>query len=326
MQKATVNLLPRLSHRLLPRPSPAPRINPYQNLHQVQPRRWYEVPPRAWDSHVHDINPSHPTIPNAAYKPHTPTPSYYGGASWMEPFNPVYVQPSIYGTDNTCQLNALESKLEYKGADNARAVVAFDPLDTDRETLDEWHELGVRGVRINPKSGGARPSPAELKSLLGWYAEVIRPQETWALNLHVELDMAAQLEVLVPKLGVKVVLDHFGGLGSGGERLKAVRSGRAWQGLLRLMQNEDVYVKISAPYRITSNWEELEPFFRDLANVRQGRGIVFASDWPHTRFEDVDAERWIKMCLDWCGEDKKLKQNLFRYNAERLWDVEPGES
>ncbi|KAJ9649294.1 hypothetical protein H2199_000069 [Coniosporium tulheliwenetii] len=283
MQKATVNLLPRLSHRLLPARPPLP----------------VSIPTKTSTKSSHA----------AAYKPHTPTPSYYGGASWMEPFNPVYVQPSIYGTDNTCQLNALESKLEYKGADNARAVVAFDPLDTDRETLDEWHELGVRGVRINLKSGGARPSPAELKSLLGWYAEVIRPQETWALNLHVELDMAAQLEVLVPKLGVKVVLDHFGG----------------W-GLLRLMQNEDVYVKISAPYRITSNWEELEPFFRDLANVRQGRGIVFASDWPHTRFEDVDAERWIKMCLDWCGEDKKLKQNLFRYNAERLWDVEPGES
>lgn len=248
----------------------------------------------------------------------------------MTAFRPVYIQPSIYGTDNACQLSALESKQGRKSTADARAVVAFDPRDTDRDALNEWHRLGVRGVRINLKSGGARPSPTELRRLLGRYAEVVRPLETedsrslenWALQLYVDLETTGVLEELVPKLGVKVVLDHFAGLEGGKEGLQAVRRGEAWEALLRLMENENVYVKISAPYRITPNWEELEPFFRDLANVRQGRGIVFASDWPHTRFKDVDAERWVKMCLNWCGEDKKLRDNLFRDNAERLWDVE----
>ncbi len=301
---------------------------PSRTLHAPSSHPCLSVPPGAWDSHVHDINPSYPTIPTAAYKPSRS--QSYGQAAWMTAFRPVYIQPSIYGTDNACQLSALESKQGRKSTADARAVVAFDPRDTDRDALNEWHRLGVRGVRINLKSGGARPSPTELRRLLGRYAEVVRPLETedsrslenWALQLYVDLETTGVLEELVPKLGVKVVLDHFAGLEGGKEGLQAVRRGEAWEALLRLMENENVYVKISAPYRITPNWEELEPFFRDLANVRQGRGIVFASDWPHTRFKDVDAERWVKMCLNWCGEDKKLRDNLFRDNAERLWDVE----
>jgi predicted TIM-barrel fold metal-dependent hydrolase len=52
----------------------------------------------------------------------------------------VIVQPSTYGTDNACTLNALR---ELKG--RARGVAVIE----GKTSLEGMHEAGVRGVRVN---------------------------------------------------------------------------------------------------------------------------------------------------------------------------------
>ena len=89
-----------------------------------------------------------------------------------------------------------------------RAVVQFDPTDFDIETLQQWHHIGVRGVRVNLVSVGKTVDIAELTATLQQYADVISPLD-WALQLYIPLKMSEDLENLVPKLGVKVCLDHF---------------------------------------------------------------------------------------------------------------------
>lgn len=52
--------------------------------------------------------------------------------------------------------------------------------------------------------------------------------------------------------------------------------------------------------------------------------LVFATDWPHTRFEGVDIAPFAEASLRWCAEeDAGMAERLFRRNAEVLWDVKP---
>ena len=58
---------------------------------------------------------------------------------------------------------------------------------------------------------------------------------------------------------------------------------------------------------------------RELIRLRGRDRIVFATDWPHTRFDGVDIRPWMEKVLAWCGQDETLVDALFRATAEDLW-------
>ena len=64
----------------------------------------------------------------------------------------VIVQPSPYGTDNACTLDALD-RLEGRG----RGVVVIDERTSDND-LAAMHRRGVRGIRVNLETAGAHAS------------------------------------------------------------------------------------------------------------------------------------------------------------------------
>jgi predicted TIM-barrel fold metal-dependent hydrolase len=75
------------------------------------------IPYNAWDSHMHVIDPeNYPLHPDAVY---TPTPYSLSDAIKFEQAvgirNIVLVQPSIYGNDNSCMLDALRELGPYRG-------------------------------------------------------------------------------------------------------------------------------------------------------------------------------------------------------------------
>lgn len=144
--------------------------------------------------------------------------------------------------------------------------------------------------------------------------------KTWVLQLHVDLDVIEDIEPLLPELGVKVVFDHYGSPSALQSDLSQMPG---WSSLIRMMRSPLTYVKISAPYRLSKDpdYNDLEPITRQLFEVRGGGGLIFASDWPHTRFEGVEVMPFVEKCLDWCSDDETLKDNLFRDNAKELWDV-----
>jgi predicted TIM-barrel fold metal-dependent hydrolase len=51
-----------------------------------------------------------------------------------------------------------------------------------------------------------------------------------------------------------------------------------------------------------------------------GDRVVFASDWPHTRFDGLDVKPFVERCLQWTDE-AGLTENVFTVNAKKLWDV-----
>lgn len=247
--------------------------------------------------------------------------------------NIVLVQPSIYGFDNSCLLDALKQL----GPARGRGVVAIHPdaVAAQPDTMREWHALGVRGVRLNLQSSGKRLSPEELAASIRRHADAIRPWN-WVLQLYLSMRDVPTLLAVVPTLGVRVCLDHFASPDlrpfEEDEKVDTMASASlfdpysvygfpALSTLLREQNN--LYVKISAPYRLGNDpqMRGASALAHELIRVARNR-LVFATDWPHTRFDGLDITPFVESCLQWCDGDKELEDRLFRRNAEELWDVD----
>ncbi|KAL2809336.1 hypothetical protein BJX63DRAFT_365385 [Aspergillus granulosus] len=279
------------------------------------------LPSQSWDSHMHVVEPRYPVVADAAYKP---TPHTIHDAIAFESSvgieNFVLVQPSIYGYDNSCLLQALR----HIGPSRGRGVVVIDPANTNIETLEEWHALGVRGVRVNFQSSGIVPSRDVLRQILVEQARAIRPLG-WMIQLHTSMSVIPILEEIVPQLGVKVCIDHFGGPGlrrvlwEQGDSFDPY-SLAGFSSLISLLKAGRTYVKISAPYRLSKDEEYRDLILMIEEFLRQAPDrVLYATDWPHTRFSGIDIGRFTEMCLRACGSHA-VAERVFRLNAEELMD------
>ena len=284
------------------------------------------LPPRSWDSHMHVVEPQrYPVAPNAVYQPscsHTLSEAMALEAS-LGIENIVLVQPSIYGTDNSCLLEALQQV----GLARGRGVVVIDPTTMDLQTLTEWHTLGVRGVRVNLKSVGKEMSEDELTQTLLQHAELVRPLG-WIIQLWVPLHMLPTIERIVPQLGVKVCIDHFGGpelssslLGNEPNALAMLDPYTlpGFPSLVSLLRAGKTYVKISAPYRLSKDksMRDIQAIALELLRVAPRR-VVYATDWPHTRFDGLNIRPFTESCLQWCSSQPGLTERVFRLNTEEM--------
>lgn len=273
---------------------------------------------------MHVVDPErYKLAADAKYKPHAHT--LEDAKSFYSQFgiqNMVFVQPSIYGNDNSCMLDALRELTSRHG----RAVVGLDPHTIDQSTLQQWHVLGVRGARVNLVSVGREVTESELRSELQAYARILKPLG-WVLQLYIPLRLATPLETIVPDLGVKVCIDHFGWptlpdrYDPSQARLPYEMPG--FESLVSLLQKQ-TWVKLSAPYRLSKDpdMRDMDPIGQELIKEATDR-VVYATDWPHTRFDGVDSVPFMERCFEWCGNDSALIEKLFRDNAEELWDASP---
>lgn len=266
---------------------------------------------------MHVTSPAYPLAPGAAYKPslHDLKHAMIFEKS-INISNVVLVQPSIYGNDNSCLLDALKDL----GARHGRGIVGIDPTTIARATLEQWHKLGVRGARLNFKSTGTRFTQASLKQILNDYARVLKPLD-WTLELFVGMKDISMLEPLVADLGVKVCIAHFGApfLPPSGEIVDPY-SLQGFESLVNLLRKGNIWVKFSGAYRYDSDptMSVISVLAEELLKVAGDR-VVFASDWPHTRFESVDVKPFVELCLGMV-EKRGLIEKVFRDNARELWD------
>uniref|UniRef100_A0A8H7KCG4 Amidohydrolase-related domain-containing protein n=1 Tax=Bionectria ochroleuca TaxID=29856 RepID=A0A8H7KCG4_BIOOC len=284
-----------------------------------------QIPPGSWDSHMHVFDVErYPLLAKALYapKPYTVADAITFEAS-MGLDGVVIVQPSGYGNDNSCLLDALRQL----GPRNARGVVGFDPTTTSPETLREWHGLGIRGVRVNLRSIEWSPTEAELTSVLRAYADLIRPLD-WVLQIYVPLPTVKTLEKIIPELGIRFCIDHIGHppLNESGLQYAQTRNPYDLDGfasLIRLLQGKQTYVKLSAAYRFSqaTDYEDVAPIAEEVLRVAGRSRVVFATDWPHSRYEGLDISPWVQKVLEWCDGDKSLVERVFRDNARDLWDI-----
>lgn len=243
---------------------------PPPDAHPKRPSR-LTLPPGTIDTHGHIFGPDYPWNPKRGYTPPDALPQAYEALHRaLGVSRGVLTQPSVYGTDNRCMLDYVSRNLH-----RMRAVIAVDPDVTDK-MLEDFHEQGSRGIRVNIADPGGNPfaSFAEITALahrlkpLGWHIEFLA-------HVH-ELD---DWMVDIRKLPVDISIGHFGytpaGLGVAHPRYKAFLDyfdeGRCW-------------VKFTAPYRITGHeatpYADVTPFAHALAARRPDR-LVWGTDWPH---------------------------------------------
>ncbi|EXL52645.1 hypothetical protein FOCG_08434 [Fusarium oxysporum f. sp. radicis-lycopersici 26381] len=280
------------------------------------------MPNGSWDSHLHVLDPIRfPPIPGSyEFGTYTAWDATIEetrlGCSHM-----VLIQPSVYGNDNTLLIDTLKAF----GLNRALGVIVFDVANTSAAQLQEWNDLGVRGVRLNFQSTGDAPPAKELRDMMQRYADAIRPF-SWVLQIYIAMKDIPTIEPVIPTLGVKVVIDHLGhpdipkSNGSGTALDPHTLSG--FDSMLRLLKGGNTWVKVSAVYRLSQAlgplYTDLDPIILEISKAAPSR-LVYASDWPHTRFEGLDIKPWTSHLLDLTGERTELRNKLFRDNAQELW-------
>src|SRR5215471_7985252 len=164
------------------------------------------MPAGATDCHAH-IFCDAKAFPMSAGRSYTPdqalVPEYVALARRLNVERVVLIQPSIYGTDNTCMLAAMR-ELGFR----ARGIAVVDEKTADAE-LDSMFRAGVRGIRINLETTG-QSDPAAARDR--FQAAV---KQIGARRLHIQMftrpTVIAAIKDLVEASPVTVVFDHFGG-------------------------------------------------------------------------------------------------------------------
>lgn len=230
--------------------------------------------------------------------------------------NIVLVQPSIYGNDNSAVLDALRAL----GPKRARGVIVFDPSEMTASSLELLHTLGVRGVRLNLASTGKKPDIGAFKKTIQTYAALVKPLG-WMVQIYLPMEMLPALESTIRDLEVKICLDHFAQPTStqhgGGSHSFDPYTIDGFSSLIRLLKEGHTFVKFSAPYRVKLEGHELDAVAKEILRVRDDRA-VFATDWPHTRFEGLDIKPFEERCLEW-AEEAGCVEKVFSSNAKELW-------
>jgi len=153
----------------------------------------------------------------------------------------VIVQPSFYGTDNSCLFESLDQL-----GDSGRGVAVVDARSTSASILESYGRRGIRGLRLNFYSSPVTDVKRKLERSLSETLDIL-PREHW----HVEIiARGGTLSAAAPMLAgakVPIVIDHYGLPEDEGPESPA---GRA---LLELISLPHVWIKLSAPYRCSTD-------------------------------------------------------------------------
>lgn len=227
------------------------------------------VPPGACDCHHHIYDPvRHPYAPDdVRNQPPATVDAYRMLQSRLGLTRNVVVQPSAYGTDNACTLEALG-----QFGKEARAIVVVDASITAAE-LTRMHELGVRGVRFNISTGGTRDSRV-IRSLARRIADL-----GWSGQFWMSANDTVQLAGLLDELPSRIVFDHRAHL----PQPEGVAH-PAFEVVRRLIDKGRTWVKLSGLYLDSKAGD---PAYDDT--LRIGRAFVelapermlWGTDWPH---------------------------------------------
>jgi predicted TIM-barrel fold metal-dependent hydrolase len=232
----------------------------------------FDVPRGACDCHVHVFDPAH--FPYARERVYTPPEASLEALRELQSAlrldRVVVVTPSVYGTDNSCTLDAIRRL----GA-RARGVAVIGP-DTTAAALDDMAAGGMRGVRLNFETAG-ESDPVAVRRKLGAVAEQLRGRD-WHIQLNTSLPVIAALKDDLAALPYPVVIDHFG-------RAKAaLGTGQpGFDALLGLVRSGRAFVKISAAYRMAErspDFPDATPIARAIVAANPDR-VVWGSNWPH---------------------------------------------
>jgi 2-pyrone-4,6-dicarboxylate lactonase len=274
-------------------------------------RPTFPTPSGAWDIHVHVFGP--PERYSHVEKPHYTLPD--GTLAQYRRLMPqvgidrfVLVQPSYYGTDNSCLLDTL-----IDAGDLARGVVMIEPDISDAE-LDRFHRHGVRAVRLDLFKRAREPMAA-IKSYITEAAARVGPLG-WHLQFYAPGYVVRDLIPFFRTLQLDFVIDHMGYM----LEEDGLRS-EDFSTLLDLLGCGHCYLKLSGAYRIAKHrgYEFVEPVAKAIVE-RAPERAVWGSDWPHISYSDRDTGELVSLLERWAPSESTRRKILVD-NPKRLFRV-----
>jgi len=277
----------------------------------------YVAPAQACDAHFHVFGPAdrYPYGTDLRYQPpYAPLEAYLALARRLGFERFVFVQPSAYGLDNSCMLDAM------RGMDPAirRGVVDLDETSMTDATLAEWDRLGVRGIRVNispvrEKEAGLAasmlPRIARLAALareLSWHLDFLTPG--W---------LTSELMPTLRELPIAFSVAHFG--------LFPAKDGTRQRGFTDFLAlaadgSRRCWVKLTGVYRFSKapDFADVAPFAQELVAAAPGQ-LIWGSDYPHLSFHDrVGTIQLYDMLGEW-APDAAARKRILTDNPARLF-------
>jgi predicted TIM-barrel fold metal-dependent hydrolase len=279
--------------------------------HHDEPPPAFRPPPLACDAHFHVFGPAdrypHGGVnENLRYAPPLAPLSEFLELSKHLGFERfVFVQPSAYGRDNRCMLDAMREV----GIARCRGIVDVDENAPDA-LLAEMHAVGVRGVRINvspvkPSAPGfsetMRPRIERLDARcaeLGWQLDFLGPG--W---------LTEELLPVFARLRVPFTIAHMG--------MFRAENGAQQPGFQKLLDflrhgHGRAWVKLTGTYRMATfpTFADAAPMARALIEAAPDR-LIWGSDYPHLSFADrVGSVQLFNLIADWAPDEATRRKIL----------------
>jgi len=270
----------------------------------------FAMPEQACDAHMHVFGPlaDYPCVAHPHYTlPDGQLDHYLKLMEVLQLQRFVIVQPSFYGTDNRCLLDALRA-----AGPAARGVVMVEE-DIDAASLDLYHASGVRAVRLDLFARSGLPiveiqdyieRMAGLAERMGWHLQFYAPG--WVVK---------QLIPFLGEVRTEFVIDHMGYMLAEDGLTPA-----DFERLLSLLKEGNCSLKLSAPYRIAKHrgYEAIAPMAKSIIAAAPHK-VIWGSDWPHIPDSTRDTGELLNLLGEWT-DDAAIRRMILSENPARLFD------
>jgi D-galactarolactone isomerase len=265
-----------------------------------------KMPADACDCHHHIYDSKFPIAPSATLKPgDAKAADYQALQKRIGTTRSVVVQPSTYGTDNSCTLEGMAQL-----GPASRGVAVVDTSVTDAE-LKRLNGLGIRGIRFNLVQAGATTVDM-LEPLSKRVADL-----GWHVQIHQTGDGIVKMEDVLQKVASPIVFDHMGRIP------KDVGIDHpAYTVISRLIDKGRTWVKVSGAYMDTNVGP---PTYADATKLAQAyvklapQRMVWGSDWPHPTAKDDDKPNdatLVDLLTEWAPDEATRRRILVENPAE----------
>ena len=276
----------------------------------------FKAPPLSCDCHFHVFGPAgrYPYGSDLRYPPPlAPLADFLALARRLGMERFVFVQPSAYGRDHACLLDAMREV----GA-KCRGIVDVDENVPDAE-FERLHAARVRGVRINvspvkpPEAGFAATLLPRIERLHARCAEI-----GWQLDFLLPGWLTGELMGTLAKLKVDFTIAHMGMfLARDGVKQPGFRQ------LLDLLRHGEgrCRVKLTGVYRLSvaPGFTDATPMAQALIEAAPDR-IIWGSDYPHLSFADkVGSVELFNLLGRWAPDDA-IRRKILVDNPQQLFE------
>lgn len=263
------------------------------------------APPGACDTHMHVYEPGYGMAPTALQPPPDGRlEDYRLVQERLGLERVVIVQPTTYGDDNRCTLEAIAAL-----GDSARGVAVVGTGAGD-EVYENLTARGIRGIRFHMLPGGALPWE-DLDVLAGRAAD-----HGWHIQLQLDGRLLPEFEAQIRSWPGELVIDHTG------KFLDPVSPDHAAFRCLKGLVADGAWVKLSAPYETSKagppRFDDVAALARELVRESPDR-MLWASNWPHPGQDPrPDDAILLDTLLHW-ADDEATRNKILADNPARLY-------